>query len=154
MLRIAPAVCALQGKGKIEETNLSIFELESKCDNLVHDDEKLILNPIIKQQLCPLKHGCIRDQVNQLMELAQEFFSMGTIFAWREIEKLYWVLNCFIFLPEVSDQWFSDMEMFSSSTLSNGSNLYCMWLHSVQTQGKNCLLGKLSFVRASPVLCP
>lgn len=66
---------------KKEETNLSIFELESKCDNLVHDDEKLIWNPIIKQKLYPLKHGCIRDQVNQWMELAQESFSMGTIFA-------------------------------------------------------------------------
>lgn len=33
-----------------EKTNLSIFELESKCDNLEHEDEKLIWNPIIKQK--------------------------------------------------------------------------------------------------------
>lgn len=72
-----------------EKRNLSIFELESKCDSLEHDDEKLIWNLIIKQKLCPLKHGCIRDRVNQFMELAQKSFSLGTIFSLREIEKLY-----------------------------------------------------------------
>lgn len=54
----------------------SIFEL-SKCDNLEHEAEKLIWNPIIKQKLCPLEHGCIRDHVNQFMELAQKSFSLG-----------------------------------------------------------------------------
>lgn len=58
MLRIAPAdVLYKEKKQKKEKKNISIFELESKCDNLEHDDEKLICNSIIKQKLCPLKHG-------------------------------------------------------------------------------------------------
>lgn len=41
---------------KGEKTNLSVFELESKCDNWEPDDEKLFGNPVIQQKPCPLKH--------------------------------------------------------------------------------------------------
>lgn len=66
-----------KGKKKIK-TNLSIFELESKCDHLEHEDEKLTWNPIIKTKLCPLKYGSIRNYVNQFVELARKSFSSGT----------------------------------------------------------------------------
>lgn len=33
----------------------------------------------MKQKLRPLKHGCIRDRVNQSTGLAQKSFSLGTI---------------------------------------------------------------------------
>lgn len=56
------------------------------------------------------------------MELAQKSFSLGAE------EKLtnytLGILNCVIFLPEVSDLYFSHMEMFSSFTLSKCSELY------------------------------
>lgn len=58
---------------KEEKTNLSIFELESKHDNLECEDEKLIWKQFIKQKLCPLKHGCLRDCVTRFTDLAQSF---------------------------------------------------------------------------------
>ena len=136
----------LYKRKKKKKTNLSIFELESKCDHL-EQDEKLIQTPIIKQELCALQHGCIRDHANQFTDLAEKAFSMGTTVAWREKEKLYslWILNCFTFLPEVSNQWFSDVEMLYSSMPSNSSKLYCMWSHRVANTGENCLLGKLIY---------
>lgn len=137
-------------KGKERKKILkSIFEL-SKCDNLEHEGEKVIWNPIIKQKRCPLEHGCIRDHVNQFMELAQKSFSLGAQ------EKLTNYTLCefsivLFFSPEVSDQCFSHMEMFSSFTLSNGSKHSCIWLTQLQTQEKKFLLGKLSLNRAPPV---
>lgn len=112
---------------------------------------------LLNRNLVPWNTGCIRDHVNRFRDLAQKSFSLGTIFAWREIEKLYslWMLSCFTFLPAVSDQWFSDKEMFYpySSMLSNSSWLYCMWSHTVtNTGGKNAFLAN-SFTRAPPGLC-
>lgn len=94
---------------------------------------------LLNRNLVPWNTGCIRDHVNRFRDLAQKSFSLGTLFAWREIEKLYsrWMLSCFTFLPAVSDRWFSDEEMFYpySSMLSNSSRLYCMWSHTVTNTG-------------------
>ena len=50
----APVVSFTSKRNKKKErnikTNLSILELEHKCDNLEHKDENLIWNPVIKQK--------------------------------------------------------------------------------------------------------
>lgn len=157
MLRIAPAVCALQAKEKKkkEKTNLSIFELESKCDNLEHDDEKLIWKPIIKQKLCPLKHGCIRDHANQFTGLAQKSFSLGTAFAWRETEKFdsLWILNCFISpcsqRPVVF--WHGNVLFFYAKQRLQA--LLYVITHSYKHRGGKIAFLANSLTRAPPALC-
>lgn len=55
-------MCDLQAKEENREKRrkkLSIFELESKHDNLECEDEKLIWKQFIKQKLCPLKHDAL-----------------------------------------------------------------------------------------------
>lgn len=107
---------------------------------------------LLHRNLVPWNTGCIRGHVNRFRDLAQKSFSLGTIFAWREIEKLssLWMPSCFTFLPPGQRSvifWQGNvLSLFSYAKHQLPALLYVI-THSYKHRGGNAFLAN-SLIRA------